>query len=265
MQAVLYDGSWEGFLCAVFDVYEYKYTDAHICPEHSFNGHLFGATHQTRLEPAHSARVWKGLERILSKTACDAVYHTFLSGLDDMEANLLAYIRYAFARGGAMEDDFSHPAVIYLTQTARKVWREKHRMEAFVRFQKTADDLFYALVEPDYNVLPLISDHFRTRYADQRWMIYDARRRYGIYYDLHQVRQVEIHFDNTTQQGRDITQAYEASEPMYQVLWQQYFKSVNIGARKNTKLHVQHMPKRYWKHLTEKTTTHTPSPAKGGT
>lgn len=255
MQAVLYDGSWEGFLCAVFDVYEYKYTDATLCPEGRYTGHLFGAVHHTRMEPAHSERVWKGLERILSGAATEAIYRTFLSGLEDMEDNLLAYIRYAFAKGGAMEDDFSHPAVIYVGQTARKVWREKHRMEAFVRFQKTADDLFYALIEPDYNVLPLISGHFRTRYADQRWMIYDARRKFGIYYDLKEVRQVEIQFDETTGQGRDITQAYEATEPMYQALWQQYFKSVNIGARKNTKLHVQHMPKRYWKNLTEKSPT----------
>ena len=31
-----------------------------------------------------------------------------------------------------------------------------------------------------------------------------------------------------------------------------YFKSTNIVARKNTKLHTQHVPKRYWKYLTEK-------------
>ena len=41
-------------------------------------------------------------------------------------------------------------------------------------------------------------------------------------------------------------------EELYQKLWQQYFSSVNIAARKNMKLHIQHMPKRYWKHLVEK-------------
>jgi probable DNA metabolism protein len=87
-----------------------------------------------------------------------------------------------------MEEDYSHPAVLTVFQTAKKVWREKHRMEAFVRFQRTADGLYYAIIEPDYNVLPLIAEHFQTRYADQRWMIYDARRRYGMYYDLNTVQ-----------------------------------------------------------------------------
>jgi probable DNA metabolism protein len=44
----------------------------------------------------------------------------------------------------------------------------------------------------------------------------------------------------------------DEKEELYQRLWQQYFTSVNIAARKNTKLHIQHMPKRYWKFLPEK-------------
>jgi probable DNA metabolism protein len=44
----------------------------------------------------------------------------------------------------------------------------------------------------------------------------------------------------------------DEKEELYQQLWQQYFSSVNIAARKNTKLHIQHMPKRYWRWLTEK-------------
>ncbi|RZL34744.1 MAG: DUF4130 domain-containing protein, partial [Pedobacter sp.] len=41
-------------------------------------------------------------------------------------------------------------------------------------------------------------------------------------------------------------------EELYTHLWKDYFKSTNIESRKNTKLHVQHVPKRYWKYLTEK-------------
>jgi len=38
----------------------------------------------------------------------------------------------------------------------------------------------------------------------------------------------------------------------YQKLWSEYFDHTNIKERKNTKLHTQHVPKRYWKYLTEK-------------
>ena len=60
-------------------------------------------------------------------------------------------------------------------------------MEAFVRFKKTTDGLFLSLVRPDFNVLPLIQPHFKRRYQDQRWLIYDEQRKYGLYYDLHEI------------------------------------------------------------------------------
>jgi probable DNA metabolism protein len=50
----------------------------------------------------------------------------------------------------------------------------------------------------------------------------------------------------------NVVAAFEEDEEIYQHLWKNYFHSVNIPARKNTKLHLRHIPKRYWKHLTEK-------------
>ncbi|MEG1200053.1 MAG: DUF4130 domain-containing protein [Algoriella sp.] len=38
---------------------------------------------------------------------------------------------------------------------------------------------------------------------------------------------------------------------MYQELWKSYFKSTTITERKNSKLQIQMMPKRFWKNLTE--------------
>jgi probable DNA metabolism protein len=255
MQTIVYNGSFEGFLCAVFDVYEYKYTDVTIVPSHKHQPSLFAAPHIANFDLTHSDRVWKGLQKKLTLEAQDQVYRAFLSELDGMEDILLRYIQYVFASEAFMEQDFSHPAVLQVFQTAKKVWREKHRMEAFVRFQRTADNLYYAVIEPDYNVLPLIADHFKVRYADQRWMIYDARRRYGMYYDLENVTLVQIEFTEEATAGRDISSVYDESEGIYQQLWKQYFKSVNIAARKNTKLHIQHMPRRYWKYLPEKSMT----------
>ena len=112
--------------------------------------------------------------------------------------------------------------------------------------------MYYAIVQPDYNVLPLILSHFKNRYADQRWLIYDAMRKYGIYYDLQQVTEVQIDFSTDMQNKTALAAIYDEKENLYQTLWQQYFSSVNIKARKNTKLHIQHMPKRYWKYLIEK-------------
>lgn len=38
----------------------------------------------------------------------------------------------------------------------------------------------------------------------------------------------------------------------FQNLWKRYYQSTNIEARRNMKLHLQYVPKRYWKYLVEK-------------
>jgi probable DNA metabolism protein len=258
MKTVVYDGSFEGFLCAVFDVYEYNLDDVDIVPTYKHQPSMFAEPHFVNHDPKHSDRVWQGLEKKLTLEGQKAVYRTFLSELDGIENTLLHYIQYVFASPISIEEDFSNKAVLGVFQTAKKVWREKHRMEAFVRFQKTADNLYYAVIEPDYNVLPLIAKHFSERYADQRWMIYDAKRKYGIYYDQQSIETVQITFAEGTAAGKDVSAVYDEKEDIYQQLWRQYFKSVNIAARKNTRLHIQHMPKRYWNFLPEK------QPAIGG-
>ena len=37
----------------------------------------------------------------------------------------------------------------------------------------------------------------------------------------------------------------------FESLWKTFYNSVNIKERENIKLQKQHMPKRYWNHLTE--------------
>jgi probable DNA metabolism protein len=252
MQTLVYDGSFAGFLSAVFDVYYYKFTQVDICQEKAFNGNIFTEPRRVHTSVYNSQRLWKGLEKKLSDDARKQLYRTFLSELPGIENTLLHYIQYAFASVVLIEEDYSHHAVLNITQTAKKVWREMHRMQALVRFQKTADDLYYAIIEPDYNVLPLLTEHFENRYADQRWMIYDGKRKYGIFYNLKTVAEVQIYFNPNSSEGKNLRSVYDENEALYQQLWQQYFQSINIKARKNTKLHIQHMPVRYWKYLPEK-------------
>ena len=252
MHSLIYDSTFEGFLSAVFDVYELQIQEPHITTQDHFRGNIYDKIHEVQTVEKNHLRVWKGLEIKLSAEALKQFYKTFLSELPGIENTLLQYAQYAFKEAKSIEKDFSNEAVLQVFQIAKKVHREKHRMEAFVRFQETADGLFFAIVEPDFNVLPLIEAHFKNRFADMAWLIWDGKRRYGIYYDKESVTNVQMAFTDNLQGGKDIRAIYDEKEVLYQQLWQQYFKSVNIQSRKNNKLHLQHMPTRYWKYLPEK-------------
>ncbi len=252
MNIVTYDGSFEGLLSAFFEVYEYKIVHPFICKEGNTSASLFGKIHHSIFNEDKSRRVYEKLKDKLSAKSFSKIYAVYLSEIKDIENVLLRYIQHVLANNNSVENDYSHPDVLLIQQTDKKVHREKHRMEAFVRFQCTKDQLYYSIIQPDYNVLPLIKKHFEKRYADQQWLIYDSLRKYGLYYDLKKVEEVSINFEADLNNAASLKEIFDEKEELYQTLWQQYFQSVNIKARKNMKLHIQHMPKRYWKYLVEK-------------
>lgn len=253
MTQLIYDGTFEGMLTSIFEVYERKLFSAKIVREKFYLPDFHNAFLKVEADIKKTERVWNGLVKRISAHKCNEVYKTFLSEQQDVEDILLPFIRHVFASSLNIEGDYGHPAVLAVAQIAKKVHREKHRMEAFVRFQRTKDNLYFGSVEPDFNVLPLIAPHFKERYADQHWIIYDNRRNYGIQYNKESGKILEVQADASSFHKPFLPSSISHDEEeVYQTLWKDYFQSVNIASRKNTKLHVRHVPTRYWKYLVEK-------------
>lgn len=250
MVYLVYDGTFEGFFTAVFDAYERKLNTVQIYKNSAALPLLFAEKHEVNTDTAKAGRVITKLKEIAGKESIDLLWKCFLSETEGIETAMLAAIRYALQAKKDIFGDYGDPDVLLLRQTEKKIRRERHRMTAFVRFQLSSDELYYSIIEPDFDVLPLIIKHFEGRYADQRWLIYDSRRKYGIYYDLKEVNFVQPETTENTSRGAMLELKEE--ETLYQLLWKDYFKSTNIKERRNMKLHLQHVPKRYWKYLTEK-------------
>jgi probable DNA metabolism protein len=134
----------------------------------------------------------------------------------------------------------------------RRVSREAERVAQFLRFQKTADRLYFAACGPDYDVVPMVLGHFRDRFTDQHWMVYDMRRKKGYYYDGIGIQWVTLESDKIDSSGDINAGVLSEEEILFQRLWKQYFRSICIDQRLNLKLHQQKVPKKYWKYLTEK-------------
>ncbi|WP_036678824.1 TIGR03915 family putative DNA repair protein [Daejeonella oryzae] len=246
---IIYDGSWEGLLTIVFEVYDRKLSDFRVYRISESQPALFGETLLINIDQSKALRVWDGLKKKLNGPACRNLFSCYLSELKGVEDLLIEFIQLVFSSVGSVEKSFTNPCVLRLSQIGKMVHREKHRMEAFVRFKLTKDEIYYAAIEPDYNVIPLILNHFKNRYADQKWLIYDLKRGYGIYYDLNFVE--EITLDKKPHINPE-SNLLEDSEILYQNLWKDYFENANIKSRKNTSLHLKHVPVRYWKYLIEK-------------
>ena len=251
-KTLIYDGSFDGFLSTVFYVFEYKLKEVYIQNEFENQNNLFTENITILTDKEKADRVWKGLKEKASTISTTKMYYAFLSEQLNVENILLDNIKYIFNHKEKVDTDFTQPSVLKVSQIAKNVGREKHRMEAFVRFKLTKDNIYFANIEPDFNVLPLISKHFKSRYADQKWLIYDIKRNYGLYYDLQNVEIITLDFPKEFDFTKTSSDFFADEEFQFQKLWQDYFDSTNIKERKNMKLHIRHVPKRYWKYLSEK-------------
>lgn len=251
----VFDNTFEGLLTSVFEAYSRRVFPNALFPEGEplplFHDEVFTVI----TEEEKAKRVWRGLQKKLSSGALSCLAQCWLAEEAETPMLLFRYIRKAIDAPRSIETNFADPDVLEFSRMWKRVDWERLRMLQFIRFQKAADGTFFAAVEPEKNALPLAIDHFKDRFADQPWLIYDIKRAYGFYYDLKEVRQVT--FEEGSREGHLVTGMLDESlmdkdEKLFQQLWKTYFKAICIKERLNPRKHKQDMPVRYWKHMTEK-------------
>jgi probable DNA metabolism protein len=253
MEIWIYDNTFEGLLSLVFECYEHKVFPDRIERKEIVQTSLFGNSYHVITDEEKAKRVWKSLQKRITERSFQMLYYTYLSEFENVEILILKYIRKTISSPINIEINFSDPDVLEIFHIQKKVTREADRIRMFVRFQKTADGLYYASFDPQYNVLPLVTDHFEKRFADQQWVIYDTRRLYGYYYNLKSTNEIRFEEHKVNRLNGSIDKKDLAPDEMvFQRLWKSYFKEMCIKERINPKLHVQLLPKRYWKYLIEK-------------
>src|SRR5690606_36427464 len=116
----------------------------------------------------------------------------FLSELMGIELHIYRFVCLLIKQNNPkILNNFANEEVRYSKRVISMINREVHRMHAFVRFQKLDNGLYHAVIQPDFDVLQLIGEHFKRRYADQPWLIVDTHRHYGVAYDLQLMRYVD--------------------------------------------------------------------------
>ena len=246
-----YDKTFEGLLTCVFDAYSRKTFPDSLLAENDIAPLFTQECHTVISSEEKSGRVWEALRKKLPDKAENMLLHVWLSEIESVDNLLFRYICKTFGHKGTFAYNFGDADVLAVEKIARKVAHEALYIKQFLRFQKAADDIFFAPIRPIYNALPLAINHFTDRFADQQWVIYDLRRKYGYYYDLHTTREITFtDADNTLREKLDESLMAE-DEKLFQELWKGYFKALTIKERINPRLQRQHMPIRFWRYLTE--------------
>jgi probable DNA metabolism protein len=241
-----YDGSFEGFLCAMAECLERQ--DIHpefIRGDDSHAAGLF-ETHTLEVVTVRGIALEFRKKFIVttSQEAFATARYAFHSQKGGIEQLVWRYLALGLEAGGRLATMLAVEPVYSINKIARHVSHEAHKFKGFVRFSEVEEGFLYAKIEPEADILSLIAPHFVDRVGDRSWMIHDLGRNQAAMYDLKSWRLI-----------RDIELAGEPgitdAEHNYAALWQRYFQHHAIAERNNPTLQQKHVPLRYRKHLLE--------------
>lgn len=240
-----YDGTFAGFLTAVALARERGVQPEAITDREPDQQGLFAAVEELATDRARAEELYQLIRRTLPAGAEQTLRYAFHAGEPGREILLFRYLMLGLATGPRFGAMLAHEAVIPVWKLARAVGRETHRYKGLVRFQHTEGDVWYAAIEPDHRILPLIAPHFAARFADQCWIIHDPRRGEAIAFDPRYRKWAETPLEVTG------TLPCTAGEEFFRDLWRRYFDRLAIAERRNPKLQRQNLPLRHRRHLPE--------------
>lgn len=242
----IYDGSFDGFLSVIYACY-YSSIPESIERECSYSFNILYEDIVIVTDMVKSGKVYKAILEKISEDTLIHVYQAFLSEKVGIELQLFKYIQLGFNMGSKVNDFLTEESVNKIQKYSRKVGFEAHRFLGLVRFQEFKG-ILYASIQPTYNIVELIGNHFKERLRNEKWIIHDVKRKIGIVYENNEWILRDLKFEKL--------ESHEAEELFYQNLWKAFHKSVSIEERINEGLQMQHMPKKYWDNLTEMKSDH---------
>lgn len=176
----LYDGNFQGFLTAVSEAMASDRPVQDICRATEGQPALFAQIRHVLTHRRKAELLWRKLEK-KSPSLPRLVYFSFLSEKTGTEVLIFEYLYLLFKSGSEASSQLPEWRK-RLEGLARRVELEKRELERDIPFSTSQDGVLCAWVSPVHNSLPLLTRYFKNRHTGQAWMIYDARRNYGVHY-----------------------------------------------------------------------------------
>ena len=235
-----YDGSFEGFLCCIFESYANKEVLTAIYCDEDFLPTLFD-TRAILTDRSHANRVLRKVIKC-SPYAAELLQKGFLTCLPEKELYLYRLVVKLLRDGPAFLKNCADETLHPVFTAVRHLNGEAHLLKGFVRFSELGG-ILGSEIEPKNRVLPVLRSHFCSRYRNEKFFIYDRTHQEALFYAAGKA--VIRPLDDFQMAPPDETEAN------YRLLWKRFYETVAIKERENPRCRQTHMPKRYWNTMTE--------------
>jgi probable DNA metabolism protein len=239
--AYLYDGSFDGFLCCIFESFQQKELPLELRAPDEKQMTLF-KTKQIETDAVIAQRVREGIAKKASGDVLDMVEYGFYTCVPQKERLILDFVWLCMKHGKKTLLMLTDDTVNALQTAVNALVKESHLLLGFVRFSDY-NGVLVAAIKPKNYVLPLMVSHFCDRYANETFMIYDMTHADALLYRQGQSAVLPVFGFSEPEAGEN--------ELRFRSLWKLFYDTIAIDSRYNPKCRMTHMPKRYWERMTE--------------
>ncbi len=236
----LYDGTFLNLILVIQYLLKRQIKPLNIVDENIYQPNLLDATIKLNFEKEET-----NLYQNLSKNCQKIIYYNYLTDFKNKELVIYYFMLNALKYG---------PKVIYFQKLkcvnialsySHYVTHEAHKLKGFLRFRQLASNWYLGICNPKTDVIFILAKHFQKRLSNEKWIIYDEKRKKLILYD-----QKNLYF-LTTEEILKKNLKFSEEELKMNNLWKTFFKTIGIESRENKKCQQSFMPKRYWENMIE--------------
>ena len=238
---LVYDGTFEGFLSLVYEVYYKKLKPIKIYKTLP-NEIIFEEILEIETSQDNVLKVLNAIKTKFPKEILEKILNIFMCDSKEFEMALLEYIIIGFKETKQLFN-INNSCVFYLNSLEKELFRNVHKMTGFIRFEELEDATLYAKVESKFNIVYFLGKHFLKRFNNQNFIIHDLNRKLAF---------VKIQNDFSVQEVAFFDEPnYSSNEQKFQKLWKSFFSGVTIKERINSKLQQQMVPLIYRTYMSE--------------
>ncbi len=238
---LVYDGTFEGFLSLVYEVYYKKLKPTKIYKTLP-NEIIFEEILEIETSQDNVLKVLNAIKTKFPKEILEKILNIFMCDSKEFEMALLEYIIIGFKETKQLFN-INNSCVFYLNSLEKELFRNIHKLTGFIRFEELEDATLYAKIESKFNIVYFLGKHFLKRFNNQNFIIHDLNRKLAF---------VKMQNDFSVQEVAFFDEPnYSSNEQKFQKLWKSFFSGVTIKERINSKLQQQMVPLIYRTYMSE--------------
>ena len=231
----------DGIFTAVYDSFLYKEQVIDLitnCEQVNF----LNSYKKIEIDANKVVKVKNKLKSLLYTTNYNQIKVAFCSGDNKKHLIIFNYLVKIIKCQKDCTNNLSDIDIFKYDNLLSKIRLESHRFKGFIRFEKSKEGVYIAKFSPDNDITALIFPHFKRRFKNMPFILCDEKRKIIA---LSNKEKSLITYGDT-----NIFTLGDDNE--FKKMFKLYHDSVNIKCRKNTRLMLNYLPRRYHAYMPEK-------------